>query len=245
MDPLQMQMLLKQLREKSTMGPDSDENPDNWIFTEFGQMRQPPVKKPTIGPAPNPGLTDGMAVPNEMGLVVERMMNRPATIGPAPTKTGLTSGLAVPNELGLDMTSPTLGAAPMGGGPAMPVFNDEDPANPAKPAAPPMLGPSPLEAIPAERAVDMQDTLGDSGFFGEQPEAPTSPAPETAAPKAGGRELPYQTFERLTGQKWSGGRSSAVQDIMSRLGITAVPGSAEANLALQKALMQNAAGIEG
>jgi len=49
-------------------------------------------------------------------------------------------------------------------------------------------------------------------------------------------ELPYQTFERVTGKKWTGGNSADVQSAYQQYGITAPAGSAEANLALQKAL---------
>lgn len=50
-------------------------------------------------------------------------------------------------------------------------------------------------------------------------------------------ELPYQTFERVTGKKWTGGNSPDVQSAYKQYGITAPAGSAEGNLALQKALM--------
>lgn len=60
-----------------------------------------------------------------------------------------------------------------------------------------------------------------------------------------GGELPYQTYERLTGQHWGGGGSANVQDLMSRLGVTGAPGSADANLALQKALLTNALNVHG
>lgn len=49
-------------------------------------------------------------------------------------------------------------------------------------------------------------------------------------------ELPYQTFERVTGKKWTGGNSADVQNAYKQYGITAPAGSSEGNLALQKAL---------
>ncbi len=49
-------------------------------------------------------------------------------------------------------------------------------------------------------------------------------------------ELPYQTYERVTGKKWTGGNSADVQNAYKQYGITAPAGSAEGNLALQKAL---------
>lgn len=61
------------------------------------------------------------------------------------------------------------------------------------------------------------------------------------------KELPFQTFERLTGQKW--GRSSTqnpeIRRMLEHFGISAPVGSAEANLALQKALLANAQNIQG
>jgi hypothetical protein len=54
------------------------------------------------------------------------------------------------------------------------------------------------------------------------------------------REMPFETFQRLTGMKWHGGASPEVADLMSRLGVEGKAGSAEANLALQKALLANA-----
>lgn len=50
-------------------------------------------------------------------------------------------------------------------------------------------------------------------------------------------ELPYQTFERVTGKKWTGGNSPDVQSAYKQYGITAPAGSSAGNLALQKALM--------
>lgn len=47
-------------------------------------------------------------------------------------------------------------------------------------------------------------------------------------------ELPYQTFERVTGKKWT---PEARGEAYSRYGVTEKAGSAEANLALQKSLL--------
>lgn len=52
------------------------------------------------------------------------------------------------------------------------------------------------------------------------------------------QELPYQTYERLTGKKWSGGTSQEIVKLLNLYGITATPGSAEANLELQRRLLQ-------
>lgn len=57
------------------------------------------------------------------------------------------------------------------------------------------------------------------------------------------RELPFETFQRLTGMKWHGGASPEVMDLMNRFGIEGKAGSAEANLALQKALLANAKNV--
>ena len=50
-------------------------------------------------------------------------------------------------------------------------------------------------------------------------------------------ELPYQTYERVTGKKWTGGNSADIQSAYKQYGITAPAASSEANLALQKALL--------
>lgn len=50
-------------------------------------------------------------------------------------------------------------------------------------------------------------------------------------------DLPYQTYEKVTGKKWTGGKSSEVTSMYQKYGIKDAPGSAEANLALQKALL--------
>jgi len=50
------------------------------------------------------------------------------------------------------------------------------------------------------------------------------------------QELPFQTYQRVTGKKWTGGASPEVVSKLKEFGITSAPGSAEANLALQKQL---------
>ena len=51
------------------------------------------------------------------------------------------------------------------------------------------------------------------------------------------RELPFETYERVTGTKWPGGKSKIVRLFLSLLSITACPGSAEANLQLQSRIV--------
>jgi hypothetical protein len=46
-------------------------------------------------------------------------------------------------------------------------------------------------------------------------------------------ELPFQTFVRMTGLDWPGGRSKTVLALLKIFRIAGEPGSAEANLALQ------------
>ena len=53
-------------------------------------------------------------------------------------------------------------------------------------------------------------------------------------------ELPFQTFQRLTGQKWTGGSSAPILAMLRELGITGPAGSAETNTALQEALLRKA-----
>jgi hypothetical protein len=49
-------------------------------------------------------------------------------------------------------------------------------------------------------------------------------------------ELPYQTYERLTGKKWTSGKSADVKALLSQFGIKAAAGSEQANNELQRAL---------
>ncbi len=49
-------------------------------------------------------------------------------------------------------------------------------------------------------------------------------------------ETPSQTYERVTGKKWTGGTSTDIQSAYQQYGITAPAGSSDANIALQKAL---------
>ena len=54
-------------------------------------------------------------------------------------------------------------------------------------------------------------------------------------------ELPYQTFQRLTGKQWMGpSGGEEVASMLRHFGIVEPQGSAAANLALQKALIDNA-----
>lgn len=50
-------------------------------------------------------------------------------------------------------------------------------------------------------------------------------------------DLPYQTYEKTTGKKWTGGNSPEVMSAYQKYGIKDAPGSSNANLALQKALL--------
>ena len=49
-------------------------------------------------------------------------------------------------------------------------------------------------------------------------------------------ELPYETYERITGKKWTGGQSAAVKSWLDKLGIKAPAGSEQANNELQRRL---------
>jgi hypothetical protein len=52
-------------------------------------------------------------------------------------------------------------------------------------------------------------------------------------------ELPYETYERLTGKKWTGGASASVKSLLDRYGIKAPAGSEQANNELQRALKRD------
>jgi len=55
------------------------------------------------------------------------------------------------------------------------------------------------------------------------------------APRSGGEEV-WKTYEKATGNKWKGGGSDQIQQLVRQLQIGGKAGSAEQNLALQKAL---------
>lgn len=57
-------------------------------------------------------------------------------------------------------------------------------------------------------------------------------------------EKVYQTYERVTGKKWTGGNSPDVQATYKQYGITAPAGSAEANIALQEALNKSTTTVD-
>jgi hypothetical protein len=50
-------------------------------------------------------------------------------------------------------------------------------------------------------------------------------------------EPPFQTFERMTGEKWPGGKSEVIVTLLKLFRIEDAPGSAAANLRLQSYLL--------
>ena len=118
---------------------------------------------------------------------------------------------------------------------------DAIPVNmPTLPPAPfEFMGSEPFQPIPSQFA-GMEGT--DLGVPSEPTSAASTPIPSPAvkAPSMGassGAELPYQTFEKFTGNKWSGGASPEVMAMLEEMGIQGQAGSADTNLALQKAMM--------
>jgi len=55
-----------------------------------------------------------------------------------------------------------------------------------------------------------------------------------------GLELPFQTYERVTETRWPGGTNERIITLLRIFRITARPGSAEANLALQAKIIGQA-----
>ena len=70
---------------------------------------------------------------------------------------------------------------------------------------------------------------------GKTMSAPPRP-PRGGGEGGGGGEQAWQTYEKATGKKWTGGNSQQVKELLTLLQIGGKAGSAEANLALQKAL---------
>lgn len=79
--------------------------------------------------------------------------------------------------------------------------------------------------------------IGGGGAPMMQAVPPSAPggAPRPAGPRARGDEA-WKTYENATGKKWTGGGSDEVQQLVRQLQIGGKAGSAEQNLALQKAL---------
>jgi len=50
-------------------------------------------------------------------------------------------------------------------------------------------------------------------------------------------ELPFETYERVTGQKWPGGRSKEIVALLRIFRVAHEPGTAEANLELQRRII--------
>jgi hypothetical protein len=65
---------------------------------------------------------------------------------------------------------------------------------------------------------------------------PASISRPPAAVTPSSTETPAQTYERVTGQKWTGGTSAPVAALLQKAGVSAPAGSAQANLALQNYL---------
>lgn len=213
MDPLQFQMLLRELQEKGVNSESfSDQN------RKVGQP--PPLTSKLLNPPQS----------SEKSLW-DQIFNEPIPLsgyGPKPP-----ASIPAPTQA-VNTPESSLGATMMAG--QYPVEMGMAEVNPPV-EAPQMPTPALYEPMDAGLASVVSDYDGPSM-------TPTTTGPSNPPNGGGGGELPYQTYERLTGQKWTGGRSKSIQDILSRLGITAMPGSPEANMALQKALMRNAENIQ-
>jgi hypothetical protein len=251
MGELQLQLMLRQLESQGVntaglkeflsarMGPGGPSHATYpGVPNELGIVEPPaPPRTPSIGPARPSGWTSGSSYPsypNEMGMVIEPPAKRGPSIGPAPRSMNIGATMMAgqyPVEMG--MVKPGAPQPPMDvqkllwGADGDPMSNPSNPSV-AKPSLP--TG----GALPALDVPDMNMPM-------KSAKPAHAPRP---APSAGGKELPFQTFQRLTGQQWSGGKSQAIQDMMNQLGVTGRAGSAEANLALQRALLQNAGNIQ-
>lgn len=100
---------------------------------------------------------------------------------------------------------------------------------------PPMLPPNPMTDVQRAYGISNPNAATmEQMMLSRMPEAQQVPVPMGDST---GQELPWQTYERLTGQRWMGGNSADVLKLLNDFGINADPGSAEANIALQRALM--------
>ena len=202
-----------------------------------------PPKSLSLGPVPSGGpkpLLGGMGAKIGAGPSVVPGVASDIPVmsqgGPAPTappvmpKSPLLGGGPAPSGTGMPFVSPDLMPPPSPGG------TPNIPDNPES-----MV---PLSSSPNSPGVNGSDLKG--LLMASHAQGGDSNPEQVSAPEKGtGHELPYQTYERLTGQHWTGGNSEQIQDMLSRLGVEGPGGAASTNLALQKALIANAMNGQG
>lgn len=214
---------------------------------------------PTIGPAPPPGPMmmggpNAKIGPAPPGPLANAPVGRGAALGEpqpfapnAPVQRGPIGPPTLSMGQGGLSTPPTpsgllggpnakIGPAPSGGfGMSQRVAGGSLPDLPPKPDLP---MDAPFQPVPASYAGGSAITPPKPVSLPSRP-APVTPSPGMAQPamKPSGSELPYQTYERVTGDKWTGGGSDKVREMLQQLGITGDAGAADTNTALQKALL--------
>ena|SRR3990167_6429379 len=237
MDPLQLQMLLKMIEEeemRKSMSPSHEPNLTNPNLLGGSNAKIGPNSSPTMNLSRVLGA--GRAAfeggyPNEMGVVGNvtapsspmRPPIRPTMIGPNRELASQVGGY--PNEMGTIATETRMGR-PMVETPSQFRYGSYNKA--------PSL---PQEALPVSPTQSV-DIPVDTSVTSPAVNAPIENASQ-AAPQSSGKELPYQTYQRITGSNWTGGKSNIIQELLRRYGITSAPGSAQANIALQRALMND------
>jgi hypothetical protein len=214
------------------------------LMQRYLQQHQPMSDEPQV-----PGMLGGVSArigapaPRVLGGTGARIgappadLTTPSLLGGAQARVGAPPMPSLPGA--------RMGAAPplpppvqppmaqMGGVPGLfePKINSQL-GTPPLPPRPPMALPSPIGPAAVEAAARM----GASEPAASAPPVPAAPAQGTSAAAPAG-ELPYQTYERLSGKHWAGGRSSVIQALMQHAGVGQPAGSADANLALQRALL--------
>lgn len=203
----------------------------------FGMPGGQPNQRPA---APGPALPSLMGGPNaSIGAGQGRRMPLPNSVTAdsmqSPIAAALGAAYGRPNAMPRPRGPAQPSGAPMSAGLGA-MFGtggqSTAPVTPTLPAAPPMRttqGPG--------RMMGNQDTIMSNPAWDKQ-DMDTNPELMTARPMAtNGQELPYQTYERLTGQRWTGGLSQPVLKLLQDFGIQEEPGTAAANMALQRALL--------
>ena len=214
MNPLILQMLLAELRKRGVPEDalaDYIDSPESQAL--LAQIQATSPQSPTISPAMPVGPQSNPMAP----------VGRGAALGPpqpfSPNAPVVRGPIGSTGSSNFDVGMPKLPPAPFE-----------------------FMGSEPFQPIPSQFAGMEGTDLG-------APSAPTSaastPIPSPAVKASGvgmgmgnsGAELPYQTFEKFTGNKWSGGASPEVMALLEELGVQGQAGSADTNLALQKAMM--------
>ena len=173
------------------------------------------------------GLGAPQSVSDSIAPSNETEMNLP--LAPLPGRAGSYPGFGT-QKLNLSSLLPQ-------GTPQLPIWQRGLPSPQSELQVPQQAGDIQL---PTPATMTPEPDNSDSGAMFMSTAVPEQTA--IASPIGVGKELPYQTYERLTGNRWTGGGSESVQELMRLLGVSGPARAASTNLSLQQAMLKNAMG---